>query len=226
MRNSVHRRAVVLSQKRIIQNYKRLEKLHLGKFEIVIPESVIERFKPALVQIPGLSRIRSSGESPTNSFTQVPLTHLLGVDGPGACRETQAIWLESHILAIRSAKKGDAVSYGGTYVLESQKQLGLVPVGFADGIDRKLSGHLSVELPFVFAGISLKGFSAKVLGRIAMDSISIDLGNSSNLKVGHRVEVFSPKSKFSVFDAAQYLGIEAGEIALRLSERAEVILCR
>jgi hypothetical protein len=226
LRNSVHRRAVVLSQKRIIQNHKRLEKLHSSKFEIVIPESVIERFKPALVQIPGLSRIRSSLESPSDLFPQVPLTHLLGVEGPGASSATQAIWLESHILAIRSAKKGDSVSYGGTYVLENQKQLGLVPVGFADGIDRKLSGHLIVELPVVISGIALKGLSAKVLGRIAMDSISIDLGSSSNPKVGQRVEVFGPKSKFGVFDAAQCLGIEAGEIALRLSERAEVILCR
>lgn len=226
MRDSVHRRAVVLSRKRIIRNYKRLQKLHSGEFEIVIPETVIERFQPALVKIPMLSRLGSSEKTPSHLFPQVPLTHLLGVEGPGAGKATQAIWLESHILAIRSAKKGDAVSYGGTYVLESQKQLGLVPVGFADGIDRKLSGHLSVELPFVFSGISLKGFSAKVLGRIAMDSISIDLGSSSRLKVGHRVEVFSPKSKFSVFDAAQYLGIEAGEIALRLSERAEVIFCR
>jgi alanine racemase len=59
-----------------------------------------------------------------------------------------------------------------------------------------------------------------------MDSISIDLGKESSVKVGQRVEVFGPKSKFSIFDAAQRLGIQTGEIALRLSERAEVILCR
>jgi hypothetical protein len=226
LKTSVYRRAVVLSRKKIIRNYKRISNLNLGKFEIVIPEAVVKRFLPALTEIPKLSNLRSSGEPANALLAQVPLTHLLGVEGKGASRATQAIWLISHVLAVRSANKGEAVSYGGTYVLGTQRILGLVPVGFADGMDRKLSGHLSVELPTTFAGWVFKRFSASVLGRIAMDSISIDLGKSSRVKVGQRVEVFGPKSEFSISDAAQRLGIQPGEIALRLSERAEVILCR
>lgn len=226
MKNSVYRRAVVISRKRVTRNLKEISKLHVGQFEIVIPETVANRFMPALIEIPKLSHLRSSGEPANNLLAQVPLSHLLGVEGKGASSATQAIWLVSHVLAVRSANKGEAVSYGGTYVLDTQRILGLVPVGFADGIDRKLSGHLSVDLPSAFAGTVFKRFGASVLGRIAMDSISIDLGKSSRVKVGQPVEVFGPKSKFSIFDAAQRLGIQPGEIALRLSERAEVILCR
>ena len=225
MNNPVYRRALALSKKRIRQNFRRISKLHSGRFQITVPETLSEKFTPVLSKVLDFTGFTTAAKH-NNQLRQVPLAELLGVEGQGANSTTQAIWLVSHVLGIRTAERGEAVSYGGTYVLEASSSIGLIPAGFADGIDRRLSGKLWVELPVYLAGISLGRQSSKVLGRIAMDSISIDLGKSSGIKVGQPVTILGPKSNFTIFDAAAFLGISASEVALRLSERAEVILCR
>jgi alanine racemase len=222
----VFRRAVFISRKRIIRNYNRIFRMHSGVFQIVVPEAVAERFMPALAKVLGTSRLRSSASVQDVSRAQVPLTHLLGVEGEGASVLTQAIWLVSHVLGVRRVKKGEAVSYGGEYILKEDSRIGLVPVGFADGIDRILSGKLSICLPRQVSGIRIANSNCVVVGRIAMDSISFDLGNQMGVKIGQQVEIFGPRSNFNLFDAAVSLGVEVGEVALRLGERAEVVLCR
>jgi alanine racemase len=223
--NPVYRRALALSKRRIKQNFRRISKLHSGRFEIIVPEVLSERFIPVLSKLLDFSEFNSAANQ-NKELRQVPLAELLGVEGPVANSSTQAIWLVSHVLGTRCAAQGEAVSYGGTYVLEKQSQIGLIPAGFADGIDRKLSGQLTIELPVSLGRVIVGRNNSKALGRIAMDSISIDLSKSVGIKVGQQVNIFGPKSDFTIFDAATFLGISASEVALRLGERAEVILCR
>ena len=225
MTEPIYRRALALSEKRVRQNFQRISKVHSGQFEITVPEALSERFTPVLSKLLDFSGFTSAAKQ-NKQLSQVPLAELLGVEGPVANSSTQAIWLVSHVLGIRRADQGEAVSYGGTYVLERPSQIGLIPAGFADGIDRKLSGQLTIELPVSLGGVTVGRYSSNVLGRIAMDSISIDLSKSFGVKVGQQVNILGPKSKFTIFDAATFLGISASEVALRLGERAEVILCR
>ncbi len=143
---------------------------------------------------------------------EIRLNQILGGHPELRC----AVSLETHLLSVRTAAKGDGVSYGATFVAPEDMRVGLAPVGFADGIDRKLSGHLRV---------TVGGVEVPVIGRIAMDSISLDLRGAPGATVGDVVSVYGNlrSGDWSIRDAADALGILPVEIITRLSERAEVV---
>jgi alanine racemase len=126
-----------------------------------------------------------------------------------------AVSLQSHLLSIRTIQQGGSVSYGALFTAKNETKVGLVPVGFADGLDRLLTGKLHV---------SILGKCVPVIGRIAMDSISVDLNDVPSAKPGDSVIVYGKKISGcqSLTDYAAVLGITSVEIIERLSERAEV----
>jgi alanine racemase len=75
---------------------------------------------------------------------------------------------------------GEAVSYGQTWTAPADTNLALVPVGYADGIPRLLSGRLDVWLA---------GRRRPVVGRVCMDQIVVDCGDDL-VPVGEEVVLF------------------------------------
>ena len=73
---------------------------------------------------------------------------------------------QARILQIRNAAAGDKVGYGGTYQLDRDSQIATLGVGYADGYRRQLGG---------MASVSIGGRPAPVIGRVSMDSITVDV---------------------------------------------------
>ncbi len=73
---------------------------------------------------------------------------------------------QARILQIRNAAAGDKVGYGGTYQLDRDSQIATLGVGYADGYRRQLGG---------MATVSIGGRPAPVIGRVSMDSITVDV---------------------------------------------------
>ena len=73
---------------------------------------------------------------------------------------------QARILQIRNASAGDTVGYGGTYQLNRDSQIATLGVGYADGYSRQLGNKASV---------SIGGKTAPVVGRVSMDSITVDV---------------------------------------------------
>ena len=73
---------------------------------------------------------------------------------------------------------GREVSYGGTYVTTAPTRVATVPVGYADGYYRSLSGKFYVLI---------HGKKAPILGRICMDQLMVDVTDIPEVKVGDRV---------------------------------------
>lgn len=69
---------------------------------------------------------------------------------------------------VLSLKVGDRVGYGGTYVCKTEKKLGVIELGYADGLDRKLSGSKKV-------GFYFSGRFCPIVGRVSMDLCHVDL---------------------------------------------------
>jgi len=206
MSEQVYRRAVMLSEEALLSNLEELRKLYGNSVTFAIPETLTARYEDKVASVVGSEAIDVDG---------LPFAELLGVGEIGGLHS--AVWLRSHVLGIRDAAAGEGISYGATHILEHDSQIALAPVGFADGIDRKLSGSLSVLV---------EGHSLPVLGRIAMDSISFDVTDLTVTKIGTTVDIFRSESGFGFDRASQILGTTTAELAIRLSERAEVILCR
>lgn len=219
------RRALMVSRAEVLENLKKLDSVSTGGIKVCIPDARKAQYELVLEGLIGASALCNHSDSHPSDVESISLAQLLGVEDKGQVGLVPAVFLVSNIMSIRKVKKGQGVSYGGTFVYEQDSRLGLVPVGFADGIDRKLSGQLAGELVYK----SLFGREVRVpanaVGRIAMDSVSIDLHGKDRVKQGCTVEFFREGSSLTIADAAALLGISSAEFALRLSERSDVILC-
>jgi alanine racemase len=78
-----------------------------------------------------------------------------------------AMTLKCPIALVRSLKAGEGVSYGHTWVAERDTTVALVPIGYADGVFRSLSGRMDVLI---------NGRRSRQVGRICMDQFVVDLG--------------------------------------------------
>lgn len=94
--------------------------------------------------------------------------------------------VQSKIVKIIECKKGENVGYGKN-VLCKPKKIAIVPIGYADGMPRKLSniGH-------VYVGKN----RCKIIGKICMDCLMIDVSGLS-VKMGDLVEVFKNANDFA-----------------------------
>ncbi|HBH11511.1 MAG: Alanine racemase [Clostridiales bacterium 38_11] len=97
-----------------------------------------------------------------------------------------AFKLKANLAFVKPIKKGDGVSYGHQFIADSDMIVGTVPIGYADGFTRMLSGKMSV---------SVKGISCKVLGRICMDQFVIDLSDVSDAAIGDEVILYGDGSE-------------------------------
>lgn len=91
-----------------------------------------------------------------------------------------AMTLKTKIIKIFQGKKGDTVSYNGTYTLEEDRKIAVCGAGYADGVSR----HLSNKGYYV-----VNGKKANILGRICMDLSMIDV-TDINCKVGDEAIIF------------------------------------
>ena len=118
---------------------------------------------------------------------------------------------QARILQIRNAAAGDKVGYGGTYQLDRDSQIATLGVGYADGYRRQLGG---------VATVSISGRPAPVIGRVSMDSITIDVTgfDQASLRTGTASLVHAD---YRVEKMANDVGTIPYEIMVNLGHRAE-----
>ncbi len=88
----------------------------------------------------------------------------------------QVLSLKAKVILLRKVKKGDCVGYSRSFVAGRDSLIGVVPVGYADGYPRNLSGGKSYVL--------INGQKAPVVGKICMDQLMIDVTDISGVRVG------------------------------------------
>ncbi|MDH6440666.1 alanine racemase [Streptomyces sp. SAI-144] len=131
--------------------------------------------------------------------------------GPADFGLRPVMTLSASIALVKHVPGGHGVSYGHRYVTPGATTLGLVPVGYADGIPRHASG----------AGpVLVEGKWRTVAGRIAMDQFVVDLGGDEPA-TGTRAVLFGPgdRGEPTAEDWAQASGTIAYEIVTRIGTR-------
>jgi len=118
--------------------------------------------------------------------------------------------LESTIVKTINLKKGDQVGYGGSFTAEKNMRIGVLPLGFYEGIARVLSNR---------GVVSVGEQELAIVGRVCMNHVMIDL-SGTNLKEGDKVTVISknPNMKNSVMGMQRTFGLFGYETLARLSE--------
>ena len=89
-----------------------------------------------------------------------------------------ALQFLSRVSHVKTLPAGREVSYGGTFVTTRDTRIATVPVGYADGYRRSLSGKFYVLI---------HGKRAPILGRICMDQMMVDVTDIPETAVGDRV---------------------------------------
>ncbi|MFE9901411.1 alanine racemase [Streptomyces achromogenes] len=119
--------------------------------------------------------------------------------------------LSASLALVKHAPGGHGVSYGHHYVTPGETTLGLVPVGYADGIPRHASGT---------GPVLVDGKWRTVAGRVAMDQFVVDLGGDEP-PVGTEAVLFGPgdRGEPTAEDWAQACGTIAYEIVTRIGTR-------
>ena len=116
--------------------------------------------------------------------------------------------LKSTISTIKVFDPDTDISYGRTFRTTGKTRVGVLPIGYADGLFRGLSNRMSVVTD---AG------PAPQRGRICMDMSMIDLTGLPDVKVGAAVEIFGRRQ--SVNDLAAILGTIPYELTCAVSRR-------
>lgn len=104
-----------------------------------------------------------------------------GLDGPGLL---PVMTLKTRIVAVRDLPAGTCISYGCTHVLQRDSRVAVLPIGYADGMERRLSNRTQMLL---------HGQRVPVLGRVCMDMCMVDVTDLTEVAVGDEVTVFGPE---------------------------------
>ncbi|GAA5067557.1 alanine racemase [Nocardia callitridis] len=93
-----------------------------------------------------------------------------------------AMTFQASVALVKAVAAGEGVSYGHEWVAERDTTVALIPVGYADGVFRPLSGRFAVWLG---------GARRPNLGRVCMDQFVVDLGdNAAGVAVGDTAVLF------------------------------------
>ena len=82
-----------------------------------------------------------------------------------------ALELRAPLTSVKVIEEGTPVSYGGTWVAPTRRWIGLVPLGYGDGILRAVSNQARVVVHTASGP-----FNAPLIGRVCMDQFMVDLG--------------------------------------------------
>lgn len=121
--------------------------------------------------------------------------------------------LGSDLIAIHPLSKGDRVGYGGTWTCPEDMRIGVVGLGYGDGYPR----HVKNGAP-----VLVNGRPCPLVGRIAMDMLTVDLRSQPEAKIGDPVLLWGPGLPVEV--VAQYSETTAYELLTRITQRVGVIV--
>ena len=96
---------------------------------------------------------------------------------------TPAMTVTTTLAMVKRVHGGQGVSYGHEYVTPRDTVLGLVPVGYADGVFRSASGK---------GEVAIDGRRYPIAGRVCMDQFVVDLGPDSPVREGATVTLIGP----------------------------------
>jgi alanine racemase len=105
-----------------------------------------------------------------------------------------ALTWKTRILAVREVGANQALGYGGTYITKSPARIAVLPVGYADGLNRALSSQ---------GRVIVREHYAPIVGRISMDLTLADVTGISGVDVGDEVVLLGSSNSLMV-DAREH----------------------
>lgn len=128
-----------------------------------------------------------------------------------------ALELQSYVVGLKQLKAGESVGYNQTFTASKDMQIATLPLGYFEGVDRRLS-----NLGF----IKINGKECAILGRVSMNITTCDVSEVSNVKFLDPVNVISsnPKDLNSVENIAKLCKTIPYEILVHIPQHLRRII--
>jgi alanine racemase len=119
-----------------------------------------------------------------------------------------AMTLMTKVIFVKRVPPGCPISYGRTFITQKETIVATLPVGYADGYNRLLSGQ---------GEVLIKGRRVPLIGRICMDMCMIDVSNLKNVQPGDEVVLFG--KGLPVDEIAKKIGTINYEVVCAIGKR-------
>ena len=130
----------------------------------------------------------------------------------GAAQLRPVLQWKTRVVGLREVPAGAVVGYDATFTAEQPSRIALLPVGYADGVNRLLSNH---------GWVVIRGRRAPVAGRVSMDHTTVDVTDVAGVEVGDEVALIGEQGaeKVTAADVARVTGTISYEVLCAISAR-------
>lgn len=128
-----------------------------------------------------------------------------------------AMRIESRITRIVTIANGESVGYNRTFRAQRQMRGALVPIGYADGYRRSLSNN---------GWVGLGSRRARVLGRVSMDQIVVEVPEDSSAAIGDMVDILGHGAAPSIAELAALMSTNTYEVLVGIRRRVPRVYLR
>ena len=110
-------------------------------------------------------------------------THMLDAPCAAAAARRPVMQLQSQVIAVRELGPGEPIGYGGGFITDGPTRVGVVAMGYADGYAQ----YAPAGTP-----VLVDGARSRLIGRVSMDMLTVDLTGHPDAGVGTPVELWGP----------------------------------
>ena len=135
------------------------------------------------------------------------LSSFSNVSRTGLALYNSALQLKTHIIQIKKIIKGEKIGYDFTYQAKKNGKIAVLPIGYNDGLDRRLSNRGFVKI---------NNFYCPIIGRVSMNLTVIDISSIKKIEVEEEVTVFSNYGKNSFVNSAKIIETIPYELLVHL----------
>lgn len=149
---------------------------------------VVKTFRHAFPSIQFLHVAATCGSSFSKSLDANVMRLGIGLYGIAPCTLLKKLTLQpalemrSLISSVKQIERGDMIGYNGTYTADASMCIATVPVGYFEGVDRRLSNKGFVKI---------REKECRIIGRVSMNIITVDVSALSEIKIGEPVIIIS-----------------------------------
>ncbi len=139
-------------------------------------------------------------------YGSTPFSH--ATRSAASLRLKAAMTFTTEVIGVQTLTAGESVGYGGTYTASRNERIAVIACGYADGYPRSAGAGTPVLVP---------GARARLVGRVSMDKITVDVTDIPLARVGSAVELWG--TQLPVDEVAQAAGTIGYELLTAVAPR-------
>jgi alanine racemase len=187
--------------------------LQLSRFQRILNQIEIRKQKPSMVHMANSGAILDITESYFDAVRPGILLygHYPSPETSASIEIKQVMTLKTFVAQVREMPQGYSISYGRKWVTKRPTKIAVLPVGYADGIDRRFTNN---------GEVLIGGRRYPMVGTVTMDYVMVDVGNEP-VRPGDEAIIWgeSPRGSIQVLEVAEKIGTIPYEITCGVSKR-------